>query len=199
MNTIYKPFLLLLFIVSTTAVFAQKKVKDTFLNKKFYLVEVTLVGGKKQKVFAEEISFASGKIKTKHLFSADNGGFLQGDYEVTKVDSSGDAKSFDFKGSCKNSKEEYLIIQGTVFGEMIDGTMTWETKKRKVKSEMTFTGNLKVKGQKFVAGEKTIENTSGEQKSSGKKEAKPGDTKSPDKKAKEDKNLDDEILNDDLE
>ncbi len=193
----------ILFAFAATTVFAQKKVKDTFLTKKTYLVEVTIAGGKKQKVFAEELNFASGKIKVKQLGLEEH--FLQGDYEVSKVDSSGEAMSIDFKGSCKNDKEEYIILQGTVFGEMIDGTITWETKKKKVKSEMTFTGNLKVKGQKFVAGEKTIENNSGTQKSSGKGEAKPsgkgetkpGDSKSPDKKSKED-NLDDEILNDDL-
>lgn len=187
-------FALILFI--TTSVFAQKKVKDTYLHKKSYLIEVTMKGGKKTKIFADELGFSSGKIKTKHMMMADNGGFVQGDYEVTKADTTGEARTFDFKGSIKNSKEEYLLISGTVFGDMIDGTMTWETSKHKVKTEMTFTGNSKEKGQKFVPAEKTVSSPSSNSKSSS---GKSNDSKSPDKKTKEDKSLDDEILNDDLE
>jgi hypothetical protein len=196
MNTFKTIAALIIFTVFANAVSAQKKVKDTYLHKKSYLVEVTMKGGKKTKIFSEEIGFSSGKIKTKHMMMADNGGFVQGDYEVTKADTTGEARTFDFKGSIKNSKEEYLLISGTVFGDMIDGTMTWETSKHKVKSEMTFTGNSKEKGQKFVAIEKTVSSpSSGNKASSGK-----GDSKSADpKKSKEDKSLDDEILNDDLE
>jgi|GEM_PF-1091875 len=196
---IISSFLAILFL--SNIAFAQKKVKDTFLNKKYYLVEVTMIGGKKQKIFADELSFTSGKIKSKHLSSPDEGGFLQGDYGVTKVDSSGEAKSIDFKGTCKNSKNENLIITGTVFGDMIDGSMTWETSKHKVKSEMTFTGNLKEKGQKFVPAEKTSSNPSSKQKSSESKSSEtkkgnnPDDTKSSGKKSKEEL-LDEEILND---
>lgn len=187
---------LIVFAVFTNAVFAQKKVKDTYLHKKNYLIEVTMKGGKKTKIFSDELGFSSGKIKTKHMMMADNGGFVQGDYEVTKADTSGEARTFDFKGSIKNSKEEYLLIKGTVFGDMIDGTMTWETSKHKVKSEMTFTGNSKEKGQKFVPAEKSVSNPSSNTKSSS---GKSNDSKSPEKKSKEDKSLDDEILNDDLE
>ena len=127
---------------------------------------------------------------------ADNGGFVQGDYEVTKADTTSEARTFDFKGSIKNSKEEYLLISGTVFGDMIDGTMTWETSKHKMKSEMTFTGNSKEKGQKYVPAEKTVSSPSSKTKTSSEKS---NDSKSPEKKTKEDKSLDDEILNDDLE
>ena len=195
MNTLKTIAAIVVFMLSATASFAQKKVKDTYLHKKNYLVEVTMKGGKKTKIFSEEIGFSSGKIKTKHLMMPDNGGFVQGDYEVTKADTTSEARTFDFKGSIKNAKDEYLILKGTVFGDMIDGTMTWETEKHKVKSEMTFTGNSKEKGQKFVATEKTFSTSSSNQKSSGKGE----DSKPSNKKGKEDKSLDDEILNDDLE
>ncbi|MCG3166705.1 MAG: hypothetical protein POELPBGB_02485 [Bacteroidia bacterium] len=195
MNTIKSIAVLVAFTFFTTIVFAQKKVKDTYLHKKNYLVEVTMKGGKKTKIFAEEIGFSSGKIKTKHMMMADNGGFVQGDYEVTKADTTGEARTFDFKGSIKNAKEEYLLIKGTVFGDMIDGTMTWETSKHKVKTEMTFTGNVKEKGEKYIAAEKTVANPNSQKASSG----KAGDAKSSGKKEKEDKSLDDEILNDDLE
>ncbi len=195
MNTLNKYFsFLLIFLINANVVFAQKKVKDTYLNKKSYLVEVTMTGGKKKKIFSEEIGFTSGKIKSKHFMLGDNGGFIQGDYEVTNADTTGEARTFDFKASIKNSKDEYLIYEGTVYGDMIDGKIVWETSKHKVKSEMTFTGTVKEKGQKYVPAEKTVENPSGK-KSSGKAE----DSKSSDKKAKEDKNLDDEILNDDLD
>jgi hypothetical protein len=194
MNTFKSIAALIVFTALANVVFAQKKVKDTYLHKKNYLVEVTMKGGKKTKIFSEEIGFSSGKIKTKHMMMADNGGFVQGDYEVTKADTTGEARTFDFKGSIKNTKDEYLLINGTVFGDMIDGTITWETSKHKVKSDMTFTGSWKEKGQKFVAAEKTVANP-GSQKSSG----KANDPKSSEKKEKEDKNLDDEILNDDLE
>ncbi len=186
--------ILFLLIAATTNSFAQKKIKDPYLNKKNYLIEVTMNGGKKQKIFSEEIGFSSGKMKLKHLGMADNGGFLQGDYEVTKADTTGEARTFDFNGSIKNQKDEYALINGTVFGDMIDGTITWETSKHKVKSEMTFTGNAKEKGQKFVPAEKIVP-TSGGKSSSGKGDSKGGDSK----KSKEDKNLDDEILNDTLE
>lgn len=194
MKFLKKIILLVLVSASAFSVYAQKKVKDTFLNKKTYLIEVTMQGGKKQKIFSEELNFASGKIKTKHLAMEEK--FLQGDYEVTKVDSSGEAKSIDFKGSCKNDKDDYIIIQGTVFGNMIDGTIRWETSKKKLKSEMTFTGSAKEKGQKFVASEKTVANPSSNQKAGSGKEASP--SKSSGKKGKND-NLDDDILNDDFD
>lgn len=196
MNTFKSIAAFIVFTALANVVFAQKKVKDTYLHKKNYLVEVTMKGGKKTKIFSEEIGFSSGKIKTKHMMMADNGGFVQGDYEVTKADTTGEARTFDFKGSIKNAKDEYLLINGTVFGDMIDGTITWETAKHKVKSEMTFTGSAKEKGQKYVPGEKTVSNpSSGNKASSGKGDSKAGDSK----KSKEDKDLDDEILNDDLE
>ena len=196
MTTIKTIAALIIFTVFANVVFAQKKVKDTYLHKKSYLIEVTMKGGKKTKIFSDELGFSSGKIKTKHMMMADNGGFVQGDYEVTKADTTGEARTFDFKGSIKNSKEEYLLISGTVFGDMIDGTMTWETSKHKVKSEMTFTGNSKEKGQKYVPAEKTVSSPSSKTKTSSEKS---NDSKSPEKKTKEDKSLDDEILNDDLE
>lgn len=195
MNTFKAYTTLALLVVSSTLVFAQKKEKDTYLHKKSYLVEVTMIGGKKQKIFSEEIGFSSGKVKTKHLMMADNGGFVQGDYTVTKADTTGEARTFDFKGSIKNAKEEYLLIKGTVFGDMIDGTMTWETSKHKVKTEMTFTGTAKEKGQKYVAAEKTVANPNSAKSSSG----KANDSKPSSKKGKENSELDDEILNDDLE
>lgn len=195
MNSFKSITIFALVLLTTTAAFAQKKVKDTYLHKKNYLIEVTMKGGKKTKIFSDELGFSSGKIKTKHMMMADNGGFVQGDYEVTKADTSGEARIFDFKGSIKNAKDEYLLINGTVFGDMIDGTMTWETSKHKVKTEMTFTGNSKEKGQKFVPAEKNISNPSSKTKTS---PDKSNDSKSPDKKTKEDKSLDDEILNDDL-
>lgn len=176
-------FLSLILLISSTA-FGQKKIKDKILHKKTFFAEVTIQGGKKTKIFSEEISFSSGKIKTKHLGSSDNGGFVQGDYEVSKVDSSGEAWSVDFKGACKNSKDDYIIIEGTVFGEVIDGTIIWETKKQKVKSEMTFTGNLKQKGDKYEPMEKTIDNKAQEQKAL---------------KKKQKDELDEDILNDDFE
>lgn len=195
MNTFKLLATLLIFTLSAALTFAQKKVKDTYLHKKNYLVEVTMIGGKKQKIFSEEIGFSSGKVKTKHMMMADNGGFVQGDYEVTKADTTGEARTFDFKGSIKNAKDEYLMIKGTVFGDMIDGTMTWETSKHKVKTEMTFTGNAKEKGEKYIAAEKTVANPNSAKSSAGKgNEAKPSS-----KKEKSDKELDDEILNDDLE
>ncbi len=196
MNTFKTIATLIVFTFFVNSIFAQKKVKDAYLNKKSYLIEVTMIGGKKTKIFSDELGFSSGKIKTKHMMMADNGGFVQGDYEVTKADTTGEARTFDFKGSIKNSKEEYLVIKGTVFGDMIDGTMTWETSKHKVKTEMTFTGNSKEKGQKFVPAEKTVSKPSSNSKPSSGKSI---DSKSPEKKTKEDKSLDDEILNDDLE
>lgn len=192
MNTKNSSFILL-FIIASTSVFAQKKIKDPYLHKKTYIVEVTITGGKKEKIFAEEINFASGKIKTKNLALEEH--FLTGDYEVSKVDSSGEAWSIDFKGACKNDKEDYIIIEGTVFGEMIDGTIRWETKKKKVKSEMTFTGSLKVKGQKTPPANTK---TSSGAKSSGSKSSKPVDKKEEEKKLKEEEELDKEILDDDL-
>lgn len=196
MTTIKTIAALILLTGLTASSFAQKKVKDPYLHKKNYLIEVTMKGGKKTKIFSDELGFSSGKIKTKHMMMADNGGFVQGDYEVTNADTTGEARTFDFKGSIKNSKEEYLLISGTVFGDMIDGTMTWETSKHKVKSEMTFTGNSKEKGQKYVPAEKTVSSPSSKTKTSSEKS---NDSKSPEKKTKEDKSLDDEILNDDLE
>ncbi len=196
MNSIKTIAALILLTGLTASSFAQKKVKDPYLHKKSYLIEVTMKGGKKTKIFSDELGFSSGKIKTKHMMMADNGGFVQGDYEVTKADTTGEARTFDFKGSIKNSKEEYLLISGTVFGDMIDGTMTWETSKHKMKSEMTFTGNSKEKGQKYVPAEKTVSSPSSKTKTSSEKS---NDSKSPEKKTKEDKSLDDEILNDDLE
>lgn len=196
MNSFKNIAILMILLLSANIVFAQKKVKDKVLHKKTYLIEVTIIGGKKQKIFAEELSFTSGKIKAKQLSLEEH--FLQGDYEVTKVDSSGEAWSIDFKGSCKNDKDEYIIIKGTVFGEMIDGTVTWETKKNKVKSEMTFTGSLKEKGQKFAPSEKTSSNPTSKEKSSSskaKEDSKPEKSKTSGKKSKEDL-LDEEILND---
>ena len=182
MNSIKTIAALILLTGLTASVFAQKKVKDTYLHKKSYLIEVTMKGGKKTKIFSDELGFSSGKIKTKHMMMADNGGFVQGDYEVTKADTTGEARTFDFKGSIKNSKEEYLLISGTVFGDMIDGTMTWETSKHKMKSEMTFTGNSKEKGQKYVPAEKTVSSPSSKTKTSSEKS---NDSKSPEKKTKE--------------
>ena len=55
MNTFKSIAALIIFTVFANAVFAQKKVKDTYLHKKNYLVEVTMKGGKKTKIFSEEI------------------------------------------------------------------------------------------------------------------------------------------------
>lgn len=141
-----------LFLMSAIGTsFAQKKEKDKQLDKKTFILELKLKGGKKgAEPVADEINFSNNKFKSKYMNT--EFAFNPADYSVEAVDSTNkDEKIVDFKCVQKNDKGEELTWEGTIYVTKeeitIEGFVILSNKGKK-KKEWDYTGTLKLKKKK---------------------------------------------------
>lgn len=137
----------LMVVMSTTMALAQRRPKDTVLDKKVFVVSMELQEEKKrlqEEPFEEELSFRSNKLTSKVMRMTDQGGFQMGEYAISKREVIMDEVIYHFEAINKNSKEFSLKWEGKVFGNQIEGK-AFVSKNGKVKEEYVFTGSLKTK------------------------------------------------------
>jgi hypothetical protein len=138
---------LLILLVFSGNMFAQKKSPDKILANKTYTIEIIQQGKKGAgDPEADEINFKSDKLTSK-LMKTDYE-FNAGAYTVEVDSSASEGASISFESEGKNSGGESLKWTGTVKGEEVEGTAVITNKKGKVKMEFTFTGTLKGKKKK---------------------------------------------------
>jgi hypothetical protein len=90
------------------------------------------------------MNFSSGKCKT--TFFGKDWAFPAKPYEVTFVDSSNtEKKSYQFMWESTNDTDEKIALQGSIDGDVIEGTAEITNKKGRTLKSYTFTGNLKKK------------------------------------------------------
>jgi hypothetical protein len=134
-------------MLSTSLTLAQRRPKDTVLDKKTFVVSMELQEEKKrnqEEPFEEELSFRSNKLTSKVMRMSDEGGFQMGEYAIGKREVVMDEVIFHFEAINKNSKGLSLKWEGKVFGNQIEGKAI-VSKNGKVKEEYVFTGSLKIK------------------------------------------------------
>jgi len=142
-------FLLLIFLLASLSVNAQRRPKDKILDRKVFTItmELQIKKKKKKKVpepIESELIFRSNKLGDTYLRHPDNGGFQKGDYVIYKKEPILDEVRYLFEGINKNGKGMSLKWKGSVFGGQIEGTAT-VSKKGKVKTEYIYSGALKEK------------------------------------------------------
>jgi len=135
--------LFLTFLLPQITIAQSSKTKDKFLEGKIYLIELVEKGSKKTKSTEDELSFKSGKFKSKTMFEED---FGPANYTVSVDSSSSEGKIISFEAQSKNkeNKEETLTWKGTIEDDNIEGSAIW-IKKGKTKKEFEFSGSLKRK------------------------------------------------------
>ena len=141
-------FSLLLIVISTITVVAQKKKEKSPVENKTYDVTISEVkAGKTGKGVADQISFKSQKIKSKVVEEKID--FAPVKYTITSdstaTESEGDAiRTIGFDAEGTNDKDETLKWTGTITNGAIEGNVVL-SKKGKTKKEFTFSGNEKAK------------------------------------------------------
>lgn len=133
-------------LVLVQVAFAQKRPKDKLLDRKVFVVTMEEVSDKKKKEepFEEELSFRTNKMSTIQMRSADRGGFMMGEYAISKVEKLGEDVVYQFQAINKNQKGMSLKWEGKVLVNQIEGKAT-VSKNGKIKEEYTFSGALKEK------------------------------------------------------
>lgn len=125
---------------------AQRRPKDKILDRRVFVVTMEQQRDRKNKLepFEEELSFRSNRMSSKHMRSQAGGGFMLGDYAVSKVEKVMDENVIHFQAINKNQKGMSLKWEGKVFGGRVEGTAI-VSKKGKIKQEFVFSGALKQK------------------------------------------------------
>lgn len=145
-----KQLLILLVSALPFTLFAQAPALKGPLDGKTFLTDVTKEGKKKPlSDEPDEFKFTAGKFKSK-FFGSDYGFTKQVPYEITSIDSSNSAERiYTWKAESINDIKETVKWEGTITGDMIEGTGELYSAKGEKKWSYTFTGKLKKKpGQK---------------------------------------------------
>lgn len=137
--------LMLIFSLSASAAFAQKKEKkEKIIDNQTYTVTLTEEASKKPtKPLPDELSFKGDKLKSKAL--NDKYKFGSGNFTAVVDSSNIEEPIITFEAEMKGeTADDILNWKGTINGEDIEGTATWN-KRGKVKKEYSFSGVLKKK------------------------------------------------------
>lgn len=137
--------LMLMFSLSSSAAFAQKKEKkEKIIDNQTYTVTLTEEASKKPtKPLPDELSFKGEKLKSKALNEKYK--FGSGNFTAVIDSSNIEEPIITFEAEMKGeTDDDVLNWKGTINGEDIEGTATWN-KRGKVKKEYSFSGTLKKK------------------------------------------------------
>ena len=134
------------FVLIASQALAQRRPKDKILDRLAFVVTMEHQSDRKKTLepFEEELSFRSNRMSSKHMRSQAGGGFMLGDYAISKVEKVMDENVIHFQAINRNQKGMSLKWEGKVFGKQIEGTAI-VSKNGKIKQEFTFAGARKEK------------------------------------------------------
>jgi hypothetical protein len=146
-STVAKTMAFFLMVLTCSAFFAQaqkKEKKAKVIDNQNYTVTLTEEASKKPtKPIADELSFKGDKLKSKALNEKYN--FGAGSFTATIDSSNAEEPIITFEAEMRGETDDDIMNwKGTITGEDIEGTATWN-KRGKVKKEYSFSGTLKKK------------------------------------------------------
>jgi hypothetical protein len=137
-------FLMIFSFASFSAMAQKKEKKVKVIDNQSYTVTLTEEASKKPtKPLADELSFKGDKLKSKVLNEKYK--FGAGSFTATIDSTNIDEPIITFEAEMKGETDDDIMNwKGTINGEDIEGTATWN-KRGKVKKEFSFSGVLKKK------------------------------------------------------